>query len=160
MEKFRQFYTAHRDSLFGYLVRRSGNPALAADLVQESFTRYLEQYRDREPPSPALLFTIGRNLLHDQMRKNRANRELIDDTPDTVRGDEEQAYIQREQARNVFSALRQLDDEDRDILALVVSSEMTYREIAAIRGCSETTIKVRVHRARQKLRRLLAREKS
>lgn len=67
MHKFRQFYIDNGDKLFGYLLRKSGNTHLAADLVQETFTRYLERYRNREQ-SPALLFTIGRNLFYDQMR--------------------------------------------------------------------------------------------
>jgi RNA polymerase sigma-70 factor (ECF subfamily) len=56
--------------------------------------------------------------------------------------------------------MQQLDDEDRDILALIVSSGLTYREIAEIRGCSESAVKVRVHRARQQLRKILATEGS
>lgn len=156
MERFRQFYTINKEKLFGYLVRKSGNAVLASDLVQESFTRYLELYRHREL-SPALLFTIARNLFYDQMRRHRKNVD-ISETEVAVRGDEEQKYIQREDSQLVLNALQQLDDEDRDILAFVVSSGMTYREIAAIRGCNEGTIKVRVHRARQKLRQLLAQE--
>ncbi|MGD9948312.1 MAG: RNA polymerase sigma factor [Desulfobulbus sp.] len=156
METFRQFYTANKEKLFGYLVRKSGNVTLASDLVQESFTRYLEQYRHREL-SLALLFTIGRNLLYDQMRKHRWTVEITESSV-AGHGDEEQKYIQREDSQLVLDALRQLDEEDRDILALIVSSGMTYREIGEIYGCNEGTVKVRVHRARQKLRRLLAQE--
>jgi len=156
METFRQFYAANKEKLFAYLVRRSGNTALASDLVQESFTRYWVEYRHREK-SPALLFTIGRNLLYDQMRQHRRTVEVAE-TADMAHGDEEQKYIQREESQRVLNALQQLDESDRDILALVVSSSMTYQEIAALRGCNEGTVKVRVHRARQRLRRLLAQE--
>ncbi|MDD2463605.1 MAG: RNA polymerase sigma factor [Desulfobulbus sp.] len=155
METFHQFYTANKEKLFGYLVRKSGNGALACDLVQESFTRYMEQYRHREK-SLALLFTIGRNLLNDHMRQNRRNVEISESTI-AGSGDEEQKYIQREESQLVLSGLQQLDEDDRDILALVVSSGMTYREIAETRGLSESAVKVKVHRARQKLRQLLAR---
>jgi RNA polymerase sigma-70 factor (ECF subfamily) len=58
----------------------------------------------------------------------------------------------------VLAALQELDEEDRDILSLVVSSGLTYGAIAAIKGCSEVNIKVRVHRARQKLRQILPAE--
>ena len=158
MEFFRQFYLNNKEKLYGYLVRKSGDPALASDLVQESFTRYLEQYRSREL-SLALLFTIGRNLFYDHMRRDRRNVEMVEPFA-SVQEDEEQAYMQREDSQRMLKTLQLLDDEDRDILALVVSGGMPYREIAAIRGCNETTIKVRVHRARQKLRQLLAKEQS
>jgi RNA polymerase sigma-70 factor (ECF subfamily) len=156
MERFRHFYNEHRDKLFGYLLRKSGNHAVAADLVQESFTRYLERYRCREL-NLGLLFTIGRNLFYDHVRQQRPCTDAVPETQTTA-VDEEQAYIQREDSRQILSALQQLDDDDRDILALVVSSGMTYKEIAAIRGCTEAAIKVRVHRARQKLRQLLLEE--
>lgn len=155
METFRQFYQANKEKLFGYLVRKSGNVPLAADLVQESFTRYLERYSHREK-SVALLFTIGRNLLYDQGRRAGKDVELQEETI-VGQGDEEEKYIQREESLLVLEAMQQLSEEDRDILALVVSSELSYQEIAAMRKCSVAVIKVRVHRARQKLRQILVR---
>ncbi len=156
METFRKFYTDNSQRLFGYLLRKSGSSHLAADLVQESFTRYLERYRNREL-SLALLFTIGRNLFYDHVRRqhHEAGPEAM--PPDTMHN-QEQAYIVREASQQVLAALQQLDEEDRDILALVVSSGLSYREIAQIRECSEANIKVKVHRARQRLRQLLPAE--
>ncbi len=153
MPKFRQFYIDNGDKLFGYLLRKSGNIHLAADLVQETFTRYLERYRHREE-SLALLFTIGRNLFYDQMRRNTR---II---PDEEIGrksvaDEEEIYIAKEESGKILAAMAQLGEDERDILALVVSSGLGYQEIADIRKCSVANIKVKVHRARQKLRNLL-----
>ena len=122
MERFHRFYSEHRDKLFGYLLRKSGNQALAADLTQETFTRYIERYRLREL-SLALLFTIGRNLYYDHVRQRRQKADAASLLPATA-VDEEQAYILREDSRRMLDALQQLDDEDRDILALVVSSDM------------------------------------
>jgi RNA polymerase sigma-70 factor (ECF subfamily) len=153
MEKFRHFYNENREKLFGYLVRKSGNRTLAADLVQEAFTRYLERYRLREL-SIGLLFTIGRNLLYDHAR-NCSQPAGSTVMPETTEIDEEQAYINREDSRLMLAALQQLDDDERDILAMAASSGMPYKEIAVVCGCSEASVKVRVHRARQKLRRLL-----
>ncbi len=75
--------------------------------------------------------------------------------PEETEIDEEQAYINREDSRLMLAALQQLDDDERDILALAASSGLPYKEIAVVCGCSEASVKVRVHRARQKLRRLL-----
>ncbi len=125
--------------------------------MQESFTRYMERYSHWEK-SVALLFTIGRNLLYDQGRRAGREVELQDETI-VGQGDEEDKYIQREESRHVLEAMQQLSEEDRDILALVVSSELSYQEIAVIRNCTVAVIKVRVHRARQKLRQLLVRKR-
>ena len=153
MEKFRQFYTDNRERLFGYLLRKSGNHYLAADLAQETFTRYLERYRNHELSIP-LLFTIGRNSFYDHIRRQPKLPALKEPPPETT-SDQERLYIVREESRQVLDALQQLDEEDRDILSLVVSSGLTYGKIAAIKGCSESNIKVRVHRARQQLRLIL-----
>ena len=62
----------------------------------------------------------------------------------------------RDEYRRVLLAMQQLGEEERDTLALVVSSDMTYRDIAEITGTSEQNVKVRVHRARIKLRKSMA----
>ena len=46
------------------------------------------------------------------------------------------------------------------LLSLVVSSEMSYRELAKIAGISEANVKVKIHRARKKLRAFLKAEKN
>ncbi len=153
MQKFRQFYIDNGDKLFGYLLRKSGNIHLAADLVQETFTRYLERYRHREC-NPALLFTMGRNLFYDERRF--AKRFVANDGPDVAGGTgQEENYIAQEESDKVFAAMAGLDDDERDILALVVSSDLSYQEIADMRQCSLANIKVKVHRARKKLKQLL-----
>jgi len=153
MNRFRRFYTDNRDKLFGYLLRKTGNTHMAADLVQEAFTRYLERYRNDEQ-SLALLYTIGRNLFYDQMRQRSRVIAAEDIVQETVAGAEEN-YIVKEQSNKILAAMEQLGDEERDTLALVVSSGLGYQEIADIRGCTVANIKVKVHRARQKIKKLL-----
>jgi RNA polymerase sigma-70 factor, ECF subfamily len=153
MNRFRQFYIDNGDKLFGYLLRKSGSIHLAADLVQETFTRYLERYRNREQ-SPALLFTMGRNLFYDQMRFNKRFVPEEEISQESTPGQEE-SYIAKEESDKILAALARLGDDERDILALIVSSGLCYQEIADIRQCSVANIKVKVHRARQKLKKLL-----
>ncbi|WP_028579837.1 RNA polymerase sigma factor [Desulfogranum japonicum] len=153
MDKFRAFYLENGGRLYHFLLRKSCNSHVANDLVQESFTRYLEKYKNREL-SLALLFTIGRNLFHDYIRLQKHDASL-DVEPVEPASDQEKKYIEKEEARRVLDAMKQLSPEERDILALVVSSGLSYADIAAIHQCSETNIKVKVHRARKKLRQLL-----
>lgn len=156
MDTFCRFYSEQCDRLYGYLARKSGNCALAADLVQESFARCWERYRHRHLTA-ALLFAVGRNLLYDHARKSRRETSMAE-PPEQEVIDEEQAYVQREESRLMHEALQQLDEEERDLLSLVASGNLSYKEIAGICNLSEAAVKVRVHRARQKLRGLLAKE--
>ncbi len=129
---------------------------LARDLMQESFVRYLERYGRNDQPSAALLYTIGRNALLDHIRKSGRNTSLPQDPPDTQR-DQEQYYLVRETYQKVLAGMQKLPNEERDILALAVSSDLSYKEIAAVIGISEANVKVKVHRARVKLKKMLER---
>ncbi|WP_136808175.1 RNA polymerase sigma factor [Desulfosediminicola flagellatus] len=153
MKKFTEFYSTHKDRLFGYLLRKTGNYQLSADIMQESFVKYLEMYKTRER-STALLFTISRNLLIDQFRRQRPETEFKDEKHSSSNGQEQQ-YLIREEARRVLDAIQQLDKEDADILSLVVTSNLSYAEISKVTKLSEANVKVRVHRSRLKLRDIL-----
>ena len=153
MRNFREFYSKHRDRLFGYLMRRTGDYYLAGDILQESFTRYLEKYGEHGQ-HPALLYTIARNAVVDGHRKKGCDTQLLDG-PELSRPNPETHMLVREDYRRVLAAMQKLAPEERDVLALVVSSDLSYREIARMTGTSEGNVKVRVHRARVKLKKMM-----
>ena len=123
-------------------------------MAQETFTRYLERYRNREQ-SVALLFTIGRNLFYDHVREQPRGEIKPDDLDNGLLSQPEESYIAKQKLRKIMQAMQQLGDEERDILALIVSSSMRYQEIADLRKCRVANVKVMVHRARKKLKKLL-----
>jgi RNA polymerase sigma-70 factor (ECF subfamily) len=154
---FKDFYSRQRQKFFAYLIRRAGDYNLACDIMQESFARLYEKYT-AERFSPQLLYTIGRNLVLDALRKRRHNPSGMEDVelPD----DGQEHYIMvRDEYRQVLAAMRHLEDDERDLLSLVVSSELSYRELAEVTGVSEANIKVKMHRARKKLRAHLGAER-
>ena len=134
-------------------MRLTGNYQLASDILQESFTRYLEHYGP-QTQNVSLLFTIARNLVWDNTRKKTNNKEIENNIEDVTFNPEEQLLV-RESYRNVLSAMQKLKKSQRDLLALTVSSDLSYREIANILGISEANVKVKVHRARILLKELL-----
>lgn len=156
MDTFKDFYNRQRQKFFAYLIRRAGDYQLACDIMQESFTRLYEKYT-AEQFTPQLLYTIGRNLVLDAIRKRRHNPSQTDDVDQPVDGQEHYLLV-RDEYRQVLAAMRHLEDDERDLLSLIVSSELSYREIAGITGLSEANIKVKIHRARKKLRTCLGAE--
>ena len=153
MTNFRAFYEKHRERLFAYLMRSTGDYYLSGDILQESFTRYLEKYGE-EGPNPALLYTIARNAVVDGYRKQGRDTPLLDEQEPSANNPETDMMV-REDYRRVLAAMQDLEPEERDILSLVVSSGLPYREIARIAGTSEANVKVRVHRARVKLKKMM-----
>ena len=120
--------------------------------MQESFTRYLEHYGQEETPS--LLYTIARNTFFDHVRRQKRSALIENDQRESYI-DQDRVLMAREEYRRVLLALQKLEEDERDILSLILSSDLSYREIATIAGISEANVKVKVHRARLKLRKML-----
>ena len=61
----------------------------------------------------------------------------------------------REQAEQVRQAIRQLPEAQREVLTLVFYHQLTGPEVAEVLGISEGTVKSRLHRAKEMLKRVL-----
>ncbi|GAB6906775.1 hypothetical protein JCM12296A_26110 [Desulfosarcina cetonica] len=143
--------------MYAYLLRMTGDLQLAADLVQESFVRYLDRYGDQKS-NRALLYTIARNAALDIMRRHKADAGVeMDDHADPGTSPE-QTVIDRQALTRMLMAVQQLAPMERELIALVVSADLSYREIARMLNISEANVKVKVHRARVRLREILASE--
>jgi RNA polymerase sigma factor (sigma-70 family) len=150
VDALKELYTRERKRFLSYLVRRTGDYQLSCDIMQESFLRLAQKYAP-ERLSAQLLYTVGRNLVLDGFRQRKGQFVALDDTNCTDNGQEHQLLVS-DQYRRVLDAMRHLDADERDLLSFTVSSELSYREISEITGLTESNIKVKIHRARKKLK--------
>jgi len=160
---FETLYRRHRDRLYAFLVRFTGNPATAQDLFQEAFLRV---FRDRVSYEPRAafttwLFTIARHLFLDSLKRpspvaaSDVSRPAIDAVPDPA--PDALGHLEAsERGVALRKALAALPDDDRAILLLSRFDGLRYAEIADILGMSAGAVKVRAHRALQTLRRSLS----
>ena len=153
MDNFKDFYTRQKDKLFSYLMRITGDYHLSMDIMQESFVRCLDKYRDKTV-NISLLYTIARNVLIDVARRDKRKGETGQDVADPD-GDPEKNYRVKQEYRKVMAAMKKLDADEREILALALTEDLRYREIASLMGINVGNVKVKVHRARLKLREIL-----
>ena len=153
MEKFGSFYKDYKKTLFTYLMRMTGDYYLASDIMQESFTRYLENYTE-QLPNASLLFTIARNALFDHARI-RGRSVQLGEEPVDVSGNQEYGLMVKQEYQHVIAAMQRLKEGERDILALAISDGISYQDIAAMVGISVENVKVKVHRTRLKLKKIL-----
>jgi RNA polymerase sigma-70 factor (ECF subfamily) len=151
---FDQFYKENKDQLYAYLLRMTGDRQSALDLVQESFARYLGRYGRRDYKK-ALLYTIGRNAALDALRRQSATGLDTENYRDSG-ADPEQQVIDQEKFKQTISAIAKLAPLDREMISLVTTTDLTYQEIGHVLKISEANVKVRIHRARTKLRAMLA----
>jgi RNA polymerase sigma-70 factor (ECF subfamily) len=158
--------------LFGFAYRYVQNTADAEDLVAETLARlYAERYRLRVGSNlSAWLFTTLTNLCHNHHRwKRRHPAVSLDDargaseaTPATYLEPQASEASPDSELTNheVLAALRKAVDalphELKATILLHHYEQLSYREIAAIAGCSERGVETRLYRARQRLRQALA----
>ena len=148
--------------LFGYLGRMGLHQGPAEEIAQETFLRAWSRLGDYDPGRAEFstwLFTIARHLaLHELSRAAGKHEVATDETlPDVACDDAQPSDVlsQTQRRRHLQSALRELPLADRSALALVYFQELDLASIAHIEGCTLGAIKVRLHRAKQRLRQLL-----
>jgi RNA polymerase sigma-70 factor (ECF subfamily) len=131
----------------------TGSEDRAEDVFQESYRRYWERY-GKNAPNERLLFTIGRNLAIDGHRR-RTRYQPLDEQRQDTRPDQESAVIVKETYQTVLTAMDALDPLERHVLSLAVDGGFRYEQIAEMTNISAVNVKVKIHRARKKLRRCL-----
>jgi len=151
---------------YNFAYRLTRNDSDAADLTQEAFIRVYRAWRSFVPGTSFLswIYRIVTNLYRDELRrqKGRYQEEIPEDNaPQAFGGSRPLAvepideYVERQMSEPVAKALEALTPDQRAVLVLADIEEYSYQEIAEIVGCSIGTVRSRLHRARNQLRRLV-----
>jgi RNA polymerase sigma-70 factor (ECF subfamily) len=157
---FEQLVNETRADLLAYALRRSATPEDAADVISET---YLIAWRKLEniPPGDSArlwLFGVAANVLRRGAERHRSSEALIArlraEPPDTTQIDP----LTREDRtiRALRAGLASLPPKDREILTLTAWEGLTPKQIAAVTGLPTGIVRVRLHRARSRLRRRLS----
>lgn len=152
-DAFAGFYERSARPLWAYLARVSGDPALADDLVQESFVRMLGSTTpmDGELHAKRYLFRIATNLLKDYWRRPKASS--IEDMPEGVFANE--CSHGTDAQMMLEPRLLQLRPRERQLLWLAHAEGYSHKEIAEIMGLRSPSIRLMLFRARHRLAELL-----
>lgn len=157
-EAFAAFYQRTARNLWAYVAKVSGNAALADDLVQEAYLRFLTaDLRDEgEVAYRQYLFKIATNLLRDHWR--RPSMSALEDLPERALPVQEAPRTDHLDHRMMLeAAFERMRPRDRQLLWLAHAENCSHREIAKITGLGETSIRLLLFRARKKLAKHLAR---
>jgi RNA polymerase sigma-70 factor, ECF subfamily len=160
-ELFEVFYRENLEDLQRFVARRVGDRERAADLTAEIFLAAIDsahRYRPRRGTPRAWLYGIarvvvasdGRRRGRERAREERLRGSALLDEDDAARMD---ARIDAAaQSRRLYEAMDRLPEAERAILELVAIDELTIVEAAAAAGVRPVTARVRLHRARRRLR--------
>jgi RNA polymerase sigma-70 factor (ECF subfamily) len=148
------FYRNWKNRIFNYVMRMTGDETLAVDIMQEAFTRHLGHYGEKNRDIQ-LLYRISRNCFLDEIRRRRNQRHETEESVTEPSMDQDHRLAVRSEYRRVLAAMELLEENEREIMSLVVGGDLSYAEISSIVGISEGNVKVKVYRARLKLRQIL-----
>jgi RNA polymerase sigma-70 factor, ECF subfamily len=156
---FEQLVRDTREDLLAYAMRRTRSAEDAADVLSET---YLIAWRKLEkiPPGEIArlwLFGVAANVLRRGVKRHQSSEALIQrlasEPQDSV--EIESAGREDQTARALRAGLASLAARDREILTLTAWEGLTPREIAVVTGLPTNVIRVRLHRARSRLKRRL-----
>lgn len=166
------FYREHAEGVKRFVVRRVGDRDRAADLTVEVFLAAIDaapRYRPRQGTPRAWLLGIARVVVAGDGRRRERRRLGQERLRGSALLDEDEAArldarIDAERSsRELHAAMERLPEGERAVLELVAIDELSLKEAAAAAGLRPVAARMRLHRARRRLRSELdatAREQS
>ena len=157
LEEAMDRYTAYAAKIIAVYLNRT---LPAEDLEEVLSDVFVNLWNSRERLAGEIkpyLAVIARNAARQKLRQSRfmeslpENWDARDETPLP-----EQRIESAEQASALRQAINSMSPEDRDLFIRVYFLEQTVEEIAAVTGQNASTLRVRLHRGRKKLRQILS----
>lgn len=154
---------AYKDGLVFYLNSFVGDLDIAEDLCEDTFVLLgTKKPKDKGTGSfKTWLYTIGRNMAIDYLRKRKHQKEvpleMVSDLPDEQQAYED-AFIKEEQKKILYSAIKKLKNEYRQVLWLIYFEGFSNKEVSAVMKKSVHAIETLAYRARNALKTELEKE--
>lgn len=159
-ERFAAAYRLLYAPVSGYVLRRVASPEEAAEVVAETFVTLWRRF-DEAPAGDALrpwTFAVARKVMANQRRGDRRRSELADRLSGELSRvlhhlpDPADRVADRDHLRSALDSLR---EQDRELLRLVAWEGLSTEQIATVLGVKVAAVRLRLHRARRRLRRAL-----
>jgi RNA polymerase sigma-70 factor (ECF subfamily) len=153
----RALYERHAPWLVARLSRRSADPGLVEEVVQDTFVavwKGAKRYRGQGEVA-AWIWGIGIRRLIDRLRRRPTPLPVSSQTLEVMTSAEEQVLLGVEYG-DLGAALNRLSPELRAVMQATVLDGLTTKEAARLLGIPQGTVKTRLMRARAELREVLA----
>ncbi len=159
-EILEQAYDQFADAIFRYCYFHTSSREKALDITQDTFVKtseYLSSGRKIDNLRP-FLYRVARNLVIDERRKKKSYSldRMKEDGFELWSGESE--ITAREnvfEARMALETIEQLGDKYKEVIILRFAEDMSVKDIARVLGKSENAVSVRIHRAVEKLKKIL-----
>ncbi len=146
-------YGLYSRQLYWYALSLCGAPALAEDLMQDSFVKAMLSYAGPPEDVKLWLFRVCRNQWIDRKRKDSRLAPLPDGGPSAA--DVPESAQAREELGRVYAAMRALPEAMRELIALHCVMGIPHREIAELWGVTPGAVRTLLCRSRLMLKKKL-----
>lgn len=154
--EFERLYAAHAQQLYGFLAYRTGDPALAEDLVADTFERVLtarKPFDPRRASEKTWVYAIALNRLRDLARRGAAEERAVARMSGThADGNGHNGFEVAETRHIVMAALSCVTGDEREALALRYGADLSLEEIARLIAEPRSTVEGRIYRGLKRLR--------
>ena len=158
-ETFERLFEDHAEQLYAFLVYRTGNRALADDLLADTFERVLRsrhRFDPRRGTEKQWLYTIALNLLRDHARRQATEHKAFERvSAGAPSAGPDPALESLETRDELGAAMATLSEDEREAIALRYGADLKLREVAKIVGEGESAVEARIYRGLRKLREQL-----
>jgi RNA polymerase sigma-70 factor (ECF subfamily) len=162
-QAFAELYREYLPSVYKFLYYRlNSNKAMAEDMTAEVFLRALRKIGDFNWTGAdfgSWLLRIARNLVLDNAKSSRARLEVLnDEMPEDAAGEAratEDSVMENLTNAGVYSAIKQLSPDQRDVITMRFIQGMDVSAVAAAMGKKEGTIRTLQFRGLKSLQKLL-----
>lgn len=159
---FGALFERHADAVYNHCFRRTGSWSAAEDLASVVFLEAWRRRRDVSLSGESILpwlLAVANNVVRNRDRSLRRHRRLLTKLPPAVvapdPADEAVSRVDDERAmRRVLQVFSRLLPDEQDVLALCVWAGLSYTDAAVALGVPVGTVRSRLSRARDHLRRL------
>ena len=154
-DEFEVIFHEHKDAVYRFAWRMAGSPSAAEDIAQDVFLSLLHQpdrFDHTRGELRSFLLGVARNLALKRWRSENRWEEIEEDQFVAEAVDTEHGEV----AEMVGRAVRALPPLQREVLILAEYEELALEEIARVVRSEIGTVKSRLHRARENLRRMLS----
>lgn len=160
----------YQKPVFNLALRMMGNRHFAEDITQEVLIKVIKSLPSYKPKNfKSYVYKITNNVIYDKMRTQQPSMsidaeitisgqevtELRNIIPDMKNPSPEQSLIRTEVEEIINKILMQLPPEQRQVFIMREFSNMSFREIADVCGCSMNTVLSRMQYSIKKLKKLL-----
>ncbi len=156
---FGELYDHYYPIIYGYALRRVGNPQDAEDIAALTFERALqalERFEWKEVPFSAWIYRIASNLVTDHHRRVGRQRRVSFEEVERVLAVAEPQPERVERAARLMELMARLPQQYQHVLSLKFYEDLTLDEIAQVLGLNKKAAAMKLYRGLRALKKLVA----